>query len=406
MPRFSREPSYPYSITLQQRDEFEQTHQVANDFFSHFKENEHTYYEKSIGLTRFFNWLRVVKQIDISPAEFLNMHLQKRASNDIEQRRWALRLALEYSRDNPDLKDRSKNYKYTAFFLPVKQFCDHHETPLTTKNGFFPKRDRRKYPEIPFTADFVRKLLGNLNAQQRAICFCELQAGQAIQQVLVDMNKQARRVFRLIDEGAERIRFDFDERKGNGFMYFSFISRDAIEALQVWRPIRQNILDKAGVKSDYLFITERGKPLDCKTFHCVFRATLIRKKMYDGPRSVPSHGLRKFFEQEASPPERGINKGYITFMMGHSEGKDSNGVKVSHPLDAVGGVYDNAPFVYPSVVEKQYAKLEPYINVYSGKAALAFALSAEDGKMLAGLLNKMKNGKLKISVTPSEEEYM
>lgn len=51
--------------------------------------------------------------------------------------------------------------------------------------------------------------------------------------------------------------------------------------------------------------------------------------------------------------------------MGHSEGKDSNGIRVTHPLDAVGGTYDNAPHVYPDVVENEYAKLEPYINIYS-----------------------------------------
>jgi hypothetical protein len=52
-------------------------------------------------------------------------------------------------------------------------------------------------------------------------------------------------------------------------------------------------------------------------------------------------------------------------MLGHSEGKDSNGVRVTHELDAVGGTYDNAPHVYPNVVEKEYQKLEPFLNIYS-----------------------------------------
>jgi hypothetical protein len=94
----------------------------------------------------------------------------------------------------------------------------------------------------------------------------------------------------------------------------------------------------------------------------------IRHKLYSGPLSVRSHGFRKFFEQEASPPERGVSRAYVTFMMGHSSGKDTNGNRVAHPLDVPGGVYDHAPQVYPSAVEKEYAKLEPYLNIYSQRS--------------------------------------
>jgi hypothetical protein len=113
---------------------------------------------------------------------------------------------------------------------------------------------------------------------------------------------------------------------------------------------------------------------------------------------VRSHGFRKFFEQEASPPERGISKSYVSFMMGHSSGKDSNGIKINHPLDVVGGIYDNCPRVYPNVVEKEYAKLEPYINIYSGKTVTTqgLTISQEDEKTLKTLLEDLKTGKIKI----------
>lgn len=391
-----KQPKFRYTITQKQAKNAEETDPCLKDYLNQFKDNDKTHYEKSIGIVRFFNWLKTVKQIEVTPTEFLNLHAKKRASQNIDERRWALRLALEYSRENPDLKDKSKNYKYTAFFLPVKQFCDHHETPLTTTKGFFPKRDRRKYPEHPFTAEFIRRILGVLNEQHQAICLCELQAGQAIQQVLVDMNKEAKRVFQLIDQGAERIRFDFTERKGNGFKYFSYISRDAVQAIQKWRPRRDKILDDLGIKSNYVFITDKGEPYPCKYFHNNFRLTLIKHGFYTGPLSVRSHGFRKFFEQEASPPDRGISKAYVTFMMGHSEGKDSNGIKVTHSLDAVGGTYDNAPFVYPKVVEKEYIKLEPYINIYSGKTAGLMDLPPEDETLLRTFLDDLKRGNVKI----------
>jgi integrase len=365
----ANQEKYPYKVNDVNVEEFKKAYPCIKEFLQKFEENDKTYYEKSIGIVRFFNWLKTVKNIEITPTDFLNQHIKNRAANDIEARRWALRLALDYSKHNPDLKGKTASYKYTAWFLPVKQFCDYNEVPLTTTNGFFPNKERKKYPERPFTADFIRKILACLNQRDRAVCMCELQAGQAIQQVLVDMNRQARRVFRLIDEGAERIRFDFEERKGNGFHYFSFISHDAIQEIQKWRPIRQRILDNLGTHSDYIFITERGTQYIPKHFHNYVREAYIRHGVYNGPRSISSHGFRKFFEQESSPPERGISKSYVTFMMGHSEGKDSCGMKVTHPLDAVGGVYDKAPLVYPQAVEKEYAKLEPYLNVYSCRAS-------------------------------------
>lgn len=35
-------------------------------------------------------------------------------------------------------------------------------------------------------------------------------------------------------------------------------------------------------------------------------------------------------------------------------------------LDSMGGVYDRTPEIHEDVIEKEYAKLKPYINIYSG----------------------------------------
>lgn len=360
-----RSDYFKYGVSHAEIEEFTAKHECIADFLNQWTKGGFTYVEKSVGLVRFFRWLKVVKGIDVMPSEFLNMHIDKRSAQTVEERRWALKLVLAYSRDNPDLADRAIHYKYSAFYLPVKGFCDYHEVPLTTTQGLFKKRERRKTKDTPLTIDFVKRTLAALNQRDRAVGMCQLQAGQAIQQVLVDMNCQAKRVFREIDMGKERIRFDFDERKGNGFAYFSFISRDAVQEIQKWRPERQRILERLGKKSDYLFITETGEPLTCKEFHTLARYRYIKAGIYKGSHSVRSHGFRKFFEQEASPPERNISKGYVTFMMGHSTPLDPK----DHRLDVVGGVYDGAPRVYPGVVEREYEKLEPYINIYSGRGS-------------------------------------
>ena len=116
----------------------------------------------------------------------------------------------------------------------------------------------------------------------------------------------------MVKAGKERIRFDFKERKGNGVPYFMFISRDAIQELRKWLAIREKLLEQLGIQNcRWIWITKTGRPLTPKQFHTIFRNTLTRHKLYHGPLSVRTHGFRKFFEQEASPPEIGISKAYI-----------------------------------------------------------------------------------------------
>jgi len=369
---------FKYTVRNGEVEKFVAENACVREFLNKYDRDGVTYGEKAVGLARFFCWLKVVKGLVLSPNQFLDLHVKKRSAKTVLERRWALSLVLEYSRDNPDLKDCAKQYRYSAFFLPVKLFCDANEASLSSSNGFFPKRSRRKYAEHPFTVDFVKKVLGLLNERDRAVCIVQLQSGQSIKQVLVDINRQCRYVFDLLDAGKRRIKFEFSERKGNGFSYFTFIGEDAVQQLQKWRVVRAQWLKELGVESECLFITKGGKPLGCAAFHNNFRLLMMRHGLYKLPYSVRRHGFRKFFEQEASPPERGISKSYVSFMMGHSRGSGED-----HKLDVVGGVYDGTPTVYPGVVEKEYAKLEPYLNVYSGRKGES--LSGEDRDLLAVL---------------------
>lgn len=91
---------FAYSVSLDEAEAFVRENGCVRDFLAKYCWGDQTWLEKAAGLARFFKWLKVVKGLNISPKDFLNLHLQKRNSLDIEERRWALRLALEYSRDN------------------------------------------------------------------------------------------------------------------------------------------------------------------------------------------------------------------------------------------------------------------------------------------------------------------
>jgi hypothetical protein len=95
----------------------------VRDFLNRYEGNGVTFGEKAVGLARFFRWLKVVKGSDLSPSQFLNLHLEKRSANSVKERRWALKLALEYSRDNPDLKGKAylSDRIFSFFFLLLRQ---------------------------------------------------------------------------------------------------------------------------------------------------------------------------------------------------------------------------------------------------------------------------------------------
>ena len=350
---------YDYGVSRQEVDAFIQENKCVQRFLKKYAES--TRYNFSRYLCMFFKWLRLRKNLELTPTEFLQLLSEKRQARLIEDKCWGKDLVLEYTRDNPDMKGKSHSLLYGAMFKSVNLFCKAHELELASARGAYGEKKKRKYRPAPYTVVLAKKVLGVVNQRDRAICMLGLQTGQSSEQILGDINDQYDYVVREIQAGKQRIRFDFPERKGNDFPYYTFCSIDAITELQKWLPIREKWLQ--GKRSPYLFIKRDGTKMTPEAWKSPFRERLERHGIYNGPYSVVFHMFRKIFESEASPPDRGISKDYVRFMMGHSVDD------VGDQLDVPGGTYDQAPFTHPDAVEREYAKLEPYINVYTGKAA-------------------------------------
>lgn len=338
--------------------------QVVASWLGRYKASPATFLKYSRGLTMFFKWLREVKALKLSPEQFLDILAAKRASPRPSERCWGKTLLLEFSRDNPDLATASDSTKLTSYIVPVKRFCADNEVELSSQQSLV-SVVKRKFSEPAFTVALAKKVLGVMSQRERAICMIMLQAGQSISQVLFDVNRQGEYVIQQIGLGKERIRLDFPERKGNNFPYHSFISHDAITEIKKWLPIREEILRKLHIESKLLFITKNGKLYDPHMFLSEYTRKLQRHGLWNGPLSVRSQMFRKIFETEASPPDRGVDKVYTKFMIGHSSGTD-----VIKKQDMPGGTYDNAPRVYLDVVEREYEKLEPYLNIFTGKRSI------------------------------------
>lgn len=337
--------------------------QAVSNWLGKFKDSPATYQKYGRGVCMFFKWLREVKGLKLSPEEFLDQLAQKRASVKPSERCWGKSLVLQFSRDNPALVGRSDSTILTSYIVPLRRFCGDNEVELSTEQSFM-GTVKRKFSEPAYTVDLAKKVLAALAQRERAICMCMLQSGQSIAQVLGDLNLQCKHILSEIELGKERLRIDFKERKGNNFPYHSFISTDAITEIKKWLPQRERIIDATGKGSDLLFITETGESLMPRFFVVEYCHRLQRHGLWTGPLSVRSHMFRKIFETEASPPDRGISKEYVVFMLGHSSAS-----MVVKKQDMPGGTYDNAPRIYLDVVEREYVKLEKWINIYSGRPA-------------------------------------
>ena len=307
-------------------------------------------------LCRFFKWLRVVKGISLSPHELLKFQAKKRKSDDPIERKWLLFLVLEHSRDNPDFKGYSDIRKYDIFQC-VKNFCEHYEVSLTTAKNVYGRRRKKKNWRKQITLAEAKKFLGRVSQRNRAILLIMLQSGMGIGEVL---NKFGYRwhsqVKPQLEARCECLRIEFDDRKATGRWYYTYVSRDGIHELRKWLMVRKRIVEglledgkevsQSVIEGEPIFITSRAKMLSGEAF-----AHQLRKR--SGGR-VTSHMFRKLFKSEASVPDRAIDRKVIEFFMGHVSG-----------IDAVGGEYDRNPEIREEVLEKEYAKLEPFINIYS-----------------------------------------
>jgi len=314
------------------------------------KFRESTRETNAYALCRYFKWLRVEQGLAFTPKELLNDQIRLRASNDIECRRKHLKWLLEHTRDNPDFQDHTDQRKYDIFII-VKNFYDYHEVPLTSAKNVFGPRRKHENNRRPLTMAKAKKIISVLPQREKTILLIVLQSGMEIGAVLNKMNWMWDKVMNQILDGKARVKVDFLERKGNGFPYFTYFSYDAIQELKKWLLIRDRIVaEKGELESKPIFITHAGTIYTENSYFYMIR--YYREKR-DLPNFV-THQFRKLFKTEAGIPERGIDPRIVKFWMGHIT-----------DIDDVGGIYDKQPQIYEEIIEREYAKLEPYINIYS-----------------------------------------
>jgi hypothetical protein len=304
-----------YGVVGSEVQGFSDGDQFVSEFLARYEKHSRTWWAYASTVFMFFRWLRVVHGLGFGGKELLDEHIRCRSGLSVEGRRWALRLVIGFSRDNPDLKGCSDGRKYQMFNV-MKQFFDYHEAPLSSGKNVYGGHIRRKYRPRQISIEDAKRLLGYFNVRDRAILLVMLQSGMSIGDVLNKFSLMLPEVTVALKSNVQRFRVDFAERKGNGFNYFTFISRDALYELKKWLALRLHWLD--GRKDPgTIFIAKpimindkpclEGRPLTVLSFEVNFIRVARKMKIKDGPWSVTPHMFRKLFKTESRPPERGID---------------------------------------------------------------------------------------------------
>lgn len=354
-------------------------HHVSNEDLSAFlkanpcverwlrKYADKTQSEYAPALCRFFQWLKADRGLNATAEEALNMVLKSRQSqNVLERRRWH-DFALDFSRYNPayeTLSDSAKHLRYTA----VRKFFADHEVPLTSGKGEF-GAVRRKFKRPCITlkqengkgSPTAYDIIKNCKPREQSILLFLLQSGQSIGHILERTNFEWHRLEPQIKEGKDRLRLDYDDRKLNPYPYFTFVSRDAKQALLNY------LRDRGTPKADEaIWISASGRAVDRRDVYgalqSVYRKAGIEKvaaKTSNGhtEKIYPFHlqMLRKLFKSISR--KCGVDQDFVEFMEGHIAG-----TKV---LSAVGGIYDESPQLFEELVTNEYKKMEDELNILS-----------------------------------------
>jgi len=239
---------------------------------------------------------------------------------------------------------------------------------LTQTEGKFGKRKKRKHhPKQISVVDF-RRILGVLGQRERTIALIMFQSGLEIGAVLYKFSYMWDTIKPQLEARKKRIKIEIKGRKGYGEWYFTYISKDAIHELRKWLLLRQRIVERAKERfgnispeieqGTPIFITNEATPYEENNFHHNYAYIMRKRGLKRLPYAKVSHMFRKLFKTEASIPERGIDRSIVEFWMGHLSG-----------VEKVGAEYDRTPEIYEEVIEREYAKLELFINIYSNPIA-------------------------------------
>jgi len=295
----------------------------------------------------YFEWLKARKGYVNAKQLLDDYRVLKKEGREYEH----IDIAKEYLL-NGKLATRSRVYR-DQNWRTIRSFYEFNRCPLPrekidlTITEVDEKKLREKTGLEPMRLEDVKKLIGPAKIKYKTTILILLQSGMRVGDFCDQFNtEEAKNVLKQLREGKCPIKINLIASRKENPQYFTFIGRDAIDALKEYLNVRGEVKE-----GEPIFLTQMGNPITGKLIdkeiHILKRQTGLVN------RHFTPHTLRDIFKTECA--HRGVKEAISEFFIGHA-------------LDKLG--YNQLDKLYPKDFETEYAKVEPALNIISFKEAM------------------------------------
>lgn len=325
--------------------------------------------QNAFRLGQYHRWLKEAKGVSLSLDDLVRDNLVciwKSDPVDVDTKRRHRAWLEEYV--NVKMAGLSLSYRRGTASI-IKGFYDKNDSPLFGKVRVADSEAEK--PAKALRAEEIRAVLKALPLQQRTPLLCMWQSGCEVGRMLSlkwgDLQG--------LDSG-KRVKLEFVGRKRHRRAYFTFLGRDSVEALRLWRARWAELIGREPGPEDLVFLGKFKSSLDPAWLNVSLKRMATRLSaqglITNGhAKSWHTHYLRHSFKTEAEHAE--VKSGFAEFWMGHTEG--------------ISWVYDNRDQVHSGDFEEAYSKLEPFVSLDEGATVLKDEYETKEREMLNELLD-------------------
>lgn len=232
----------------------------------------------------------------------------------------------------------------------IQQFYTKNDSKLF--GDFEVSKQQPRVPPKPLAGPDIRQVLKALPLNIQLPLLFVWQSGCEINRVLG-------RLWGDVDLSKYPMPLSFYGRKKHRRPYGTYLGRECVERLKVWRQKWAEMRGRQPREKDLIFLGKGGAPMNYgwideklrDTAARLFKEALVKN---GNPESWHTHALRHSFETEAA--HAGVKSEIRDYFLGHVGG--------------IQWIYNHRDEIHPEDLEKEYLKIEPYVSLEPGEITI------------------------------------